>query len=387
MATFVVEELEELGDENLEVKPDTNLPNLIPLADTYLKNHFNVMLIGWHGTGKSESVFQLAKKHDLKIKYFSCSTLDPYTDLVGVPVPKVREEDGHEYLQMIRPKEIDEADFIFFDEFNRANPKTLNAIFEIIQFHSINGEPLPNLKCCWCAMNPPDQEYQVEEVDPALLDRFHTYVEMKPRPNIRWMESAGLPQPVAMALKTWWDEQDRKKRDFKSYISPRRLYMIGQVYMATKNAESLRSALPPGGVYDVEKLRRMLEVALGKADGKSDGGFGMEAADFVNLPVGKILGKKNAIEAYLRKHPEELETHKKLANTISNSSLGGESLIRQFSGIIDSMVPSVSEGMMGNIDDEKKKAMKRAYLDKVQVTPQWEDEVKNLKKLLSKIEV
>lgn len=386
MATksIVDEELQEkLGDENVEIDAADDLPNLIPLADTYLAENFNLMLIGWHGTGKSESVFQLAKKHNLKVKYFSCSTLDPYTDLVGVPVPKM-DENGHEYLQMVRPREIDEAEFIFFDEFNRANPKTLNAIFEIIQFHSINGEKLPNLKCCWCAMNPPDQEYQVEEVDPALLDRFHVYIEMKPRPNIRWMEANGLPTAVAMALKTWWDEQDRKKRDFKSYISPRRLYMIGQVYMATQNAESLRGTLPPGGVFDVDKLRRMLEVALGKSK-KKEGGFGMEAADFVNLPVGKILGKKQGIETYLRTHKDELETHTKLAETITNSQLGGESLIRQFSGIIDAMVPSVSEAMMTKIDDTRKQAMKRAYLDKKQVNPDWD--VKNLDKLLSKIEV
>ena len=113
------------------------MTQLIPNARNLLDNGFSVMLIGRHGTGKTTSVNQLASDAKLKVKYYSCSTLDPYTDLVGVPEP-VDDGVGGRRLNMVRPRDIDEADFVFFDEFNRADRQTLNAIFEIIQFHSIN---------------------------------------------------------------------------------------------------------------------------------------------------------------------------------------------------------------------------------------------------------
>jgi len=52
---------------------------------------------------------------------------------------------------------------LFFDELNRAHPKVLNAVFELVQFRSINGDKLPRLQCVIAAINPPGAGYHVQE--------------------------------------------------------------------------------------------------------------------------------------------------------------------------------------------------------------------------------
>src|SRR3990167_6921031 len=98
----------------------------------YAENNLNVLLVGVHGIGKSMIVKDLAEKLKLKFKYFSASTMDFFTDLGGLPAPN--KDRG--CLEFYRPKDVEEAEFIFFDEINRAHPRVLNAVLEIIQFKS-----------------------------------------------------------------------------------------------------------------------------------------------------------------------------------------------------------------------------------------------------------
>jgi hypothetical protein len=235
------------------------IPSLIPNEKSLVENGLNVMLIGPHGTGKTESVRALADRYGLKMVAFSCATLDPYTELVGVPMPRIDSE-GREYLKMVRPLAIDEADILFFDELNRARPETQNAVFEIINNGTINGEPLPKLKGCWSAINPPGGDYDVDELDPALMDRFDLFLEFKPRPSVAYMATR-MDKTVASALMGWWTDHNKSRRS--EYISPRRLVKIGKVFEATRDRKCVVNSLPPGGDYDHGKLWLLLQEAVG----------------------------------------------------------------------------------------------------------------------------
>lgn len=207
---------------------------LIPKLDDYARHNMNVLLIGGHGVGKTYEIQRVAKDQNLVMSYYSAPTLDVWVDIVGVPIPKIMETKGVDQAQaellFARSRKILDAEFIFFDEINRAPDRTLNAIFELLQFKSINGEKLVNLKMCWAAINPPGEGYSVNELDPALLDRFHAYLEVKPNPSAQFLVEQGYPQQVAETLVDWWRTL---RPEEKKAVSPRRLEYMAMSFVNT----------------------------------------------------------------------------------------------------------------------------------------------------------
>ncbi len=178
------------------------------------------MLIGTHGIGKTVMVEQIAKELSLNMCYYSASTLDPWADLVGIPKP-VEETESLKYY---RPQDLEDAEFLFFDELNRAHPRVLNAVLEIVQKKRINGKPLKNLRMVWAAINPAGEDYDVEELDPALMDRFHMQLTLKAEFNMDYMKTK-MSEETAMVLRAWWrEDMDDKQRKL---ITPRRLEYMG----------------------------------------------------------------------------------------------------------------------------------------------------------------
>jgi len=199
---------------------------------TCMSQQLNALLIGNHGVGKTQMLLEEAECQQLKLKYYSSATLDPWADLVGIPIPVDVTLNGsilNKQLHFIRPPDIEDAEILFFDELNRAHPKIMNAVLEAIQFHSINGNPLPCLKMVWAAINPPDDIYSVNEMDPVLVDRFHVHLLVQAEPSISYYtKKAGIPQPIAKALVTWW--QCDLDDNLRQMVSPRRLEYMGRNY-------------------------------------------------------------------------------------------------------------------------------------------------------------
>jgi len=218
----------------------------------------NVIAIGHHGVGKTQMIREETQRQNLSMKYYSSSTLDPWSDLVGIPIPvdaQTGKRDTGKQLDFIRPADIEDAEIVFFDELNRSHPKVMDAVLECIQFHTINGKPLPRLKMVWAAINPPDDIYEVNELDPVLADRFHVHLPVPADPSISYYtKKAGIPQGLAKALVTWWhrDLDD----NLRQMISPRRLEYMGQNY--SKGIE-LRYSLPYSIKAPLQSLIRRIE--------------------------------------------------------------------------------------------------------------------------------
>jgi hypothetical protein len=320
------------------------VPPLIPDAERWMDNNLNVMLIGLHGVGKTEEVLALAKKKGLKLKYYSCSTMDPFTDFVGVPFAR-QGENGEEYLKMVRPREVDDAEIIFFDEFNRADPKVHNALFELIQFRKINGETLPNLRMVWAAMNPPGQDYDVEELDPALIDRFDVFEDVKAAPSVPYMTSVGIDADVARALVQWHKGMNQNRRG-ADIITPRRLVKLGLLH--TQGLD-FKSGIP-NWVQNVDrqKLRKMLQniEARQAASGANDG----PRSDFTYTP--EWLKDNDVLVAeHLRDNPTDEETQIAVKHVLEPRQAG--KLVRDYGRILDAMIPSLLEAFLTDMSEAK----------------------------------
>lgn len=241
----------------------TNIPNL----RRYLNNGYNVLFSGEHGIGKTAIIKQVFEEAGLKWAYFSASTLDPWTDLIGVPKEIVNPLDPNtKVLGFIRPEmfENDVIEAIFFDELNRADTKVLNAIMELIQFRSINGHKLKNLKVIWAAINPDDDKgtYNVGYLDPAQMDRFQVRIDLKTDIDTDFFKKK-YPLIAGPCIQ-WWNEMPP---DIRKEVSPRRLDYIADALMKQCRLEDF--VTPKANVSklrtligDVVSLATRLEKAL-----------------------------------------------------------------------------------------------------------------------------
>ena len=224
-----------------------------------IQNHLNVLLQGRHGVGKTALVKQAFEKAGLRLLVFSGSTMDPWVDFVGVP-RIVSRPDGKSVLELVRRPELedDEIDAIFIDEFNRAPAKARNAAMELLQLKSVNGQPFQRLKMVWAAINPADEDYDTERLDPAQRDRFHMFIEVPPRPcPCYFTEKFGS---LGAAALEWWDLQSEEA---KALVTPRRLdFALGialgdgpvrDVLPAQANIKAFLKLLQEGPVFESMK--------------------------------------------------------------------------------------------------------------------------------------
>lgn len=236
----------------------------------YIKHGLNVMLIGAHGVGKTQILKQVTEELGYKMFDFNAALVDPYVDITGIP--QTIGNDDNMQLVMVRKKELDEADVIFFDEINRANTNTLNAIMNLVNEKKINNEVLPNLKCVVAASNPQDDEetgsaYSVGFLDPAQQDRFDVTMTLSTKVDRDYLRKALGNEHVADALADW-----QHKLNFTSggqkrapYVSPRRVEKLGHLYLKIPKLQTIKDVLG----FDAEnlptvKLHRNLQIAMSK---------------------------------------------------------------------------------------------------------------------------
>ena len=237
--------------------------------DFWIKNNLNVLLIGHAGVGKTHIVLEAFKRHGLRCQYYSCSTLDPYVDFIGVPREVDDPESNMKVLDLVRPKQWarDEIEVLFLDEYNRSKMAVRNAVMELIQFKSINGKKFNNLRMVWAAINPDETDenitYDVEPLDPAQKDRFQVHFEVPYQPDMEYMESKFGKTSAKLAIE-WWKSLDQAT---KYLVSPRRLeYAVsvhslggemGHILPKVANPSSLQKRL--GSISVVEKINMFMD--------------------------------------------------------------------------------------------------------------------------------
>lgn len=224
---------------------ETHIDNWIKIGQER-PDGLNVLLSGAHGTGKTTLILDGFKRHNMKFLYYSGSTLDPWTDVVGIPDVSVDGKTQLKFIDYVLPKAWLDNDIeaIFIDEYNRAPKKVKNALMELQQFKSINGRKFPKLKSIWAAINPPpaegeegddNLEYDVDTLDPAQLDRFHIIVNIPTKPSLKYFKSK-YGNHIGQVAVDWWLAQNAK---VKKILSPRRLDYACEIFKLGGNISEI----------------------------------------------------------------------------------------------------------------------------------------------------
>jgi hypothetical protein len=285
--------------------------------DFWIQNNYNVLFQGKHGVGKTARIVEAFNQHNLKWRYFSASTLDPWVDFVGVPKEVIDPSSGKAYLDLVRPKHFadDEVEAIFMDEYNRAPAKIRNATMELLQFKSINGKKFNNLRFIWAAINPEKElendsapEYDVDKIDPAQRDRFEIHVEVPYKPDIAYFKNK-YGEDIGKTCVNWWNDLNEKEKD---EVSPRRLDYAMSVYIKggdirdvlskKVNVSKLISELKNGN------FRELMEDIFKTKNHEKANTF-MKDENSYNNTIKYIVQNKHMVEFFFPYIPEEKQSN------------------------------------------------------------------------------
>lgn len=185
----------------------------------------NVMLIGKHGIGKSEILTAYFQQQGMKVVTLFLGQMSDPGDIIGLP-SKVEAKDS-------KGRVTTQTDFtppywfpidgqpivLFLDELNRARPEILQTVMDLTLNRKLAGKALPEGSRLIAAVND-GEEYQLTDLDPALVSRFNIY-EFRPTVEewLNWAVGAKLDSRVINFIQDnpmWLDgEGDGKKNEYR----------------------------------------------------------------------------------------------------------------------------------------------------------------------------
>jgi hypothetical protein len=169
------------------------MPNIKEMKNIFKRTPTDqaIMLEGIHGIGKSEIIKQIFLEDGYRVVTLFLGQMADAGDLIGLPdrteIEIKRKNPDNQQIETIIQKitefcppkwwpfDADDKVVIFLDEFNRGKPEVYQCIFDMVLNRKLQGFTLPEHTRIIAAQNPNDDMYDVQDLDPALLDRFNVY--------------------------------------------------------------------------------------------------------------------------------------------------------------------------------------------------------------------
>ena len=152
------------------------------------------MFISVSGIGKTAVMKQLARAHEMDCVIFSLAHCEP-SDITGPMWPSGDDSYTHLRNGRIPIEDEDDRAILFFDEPNRADMPTLNAVFPAWAERRLGGHKLGRNVVVAAAMNPPGGDYAVTSQfssDPAMRRRTcQIAVHFSFKEFTRWAQNPG----------------------------------------------------------------------------------------------------------------------------------------------------------------------------------------------------
>ena len=156
------------------------MPNISEMNAIYQSTPVDqpILLKAIHGVGKSETIKAYFEAQGCRVIPFFLGQMSDAGDILGLP-DRI-EKDGVKVTVFCPPiwwpTDKNEKVVLFLDELNRAKPELTQVIMDLVLNRKLAGRDLPENCRIVGAINPVDDGiYQVEDMEPALLDRFNCY--------------------------------------------------------------------------------------------------------------------------------------------------------------------------------------------------------------------
>lgn len=155
----------------------------------------NIMLVGKHGIGKSEILTKYYRTQGLKVVTLFLGQMSDPGDLIGLPY-KNEVTGKTEFMPPYWFPTDGEPIVLFLDELNRARPEILQTIMDLALNRQLAGRLLPDGSRIISAVNN-GEEYQLTDLDPALVSRFNIY-EFRPTVSewLLWASTHGVDERI-----------------------------------------------------------------------------------------------------------------------------------------------------------------------------------------------
>ncbi|MBR6699024.1 MAG: AAA family ATPase [Bacteroidaceae bacterium] len=155
----------------------------------------NIMLTGRHGIGKSQILTNYFESKGMRVVALFLGQMSDPGDLLGLPTKE--EATGKTAFMPPYWFPVDgQPVVLFLDELNRARPEILQTVMDLVLNRKLAGRLLPEGSRIISACNDGD-EYQLTDLDPALVSRFNIYTF---RPSVEewllWATRKGLDERV-----------------------------------------------------------------------------------------------------------------------------------------------------------------------------------------------
>lgn len=172
----------------------------------------NIMLVGRHGIGKSEILTEYFRSRGMRVVPLFLGQMSDPGDLIGLPS---KTGDKTSFLPPYWFPLDGQPIVLFLDELNRARPEVLQTIMDLALNRTLAGRQLPEGSRIISAVNSGD-EYQLTDLDPALVSRFNVYNFMPTAQDwLLWAERHKVDSRIIQFIQdepVWLDGNEGQKK-------------------------------------------------------------------------------------------------------------------------------------------------------------------------------
>ena len=188
---------------------------------------FNPCFVSAPGLGKSEIVQQWAEKNGYALVDIRTALLEA-PDLIGFP--EILTKDGRQRtvhaLPDFWPDNSNGKTVLFIDEINRGTTSVMNCFMQLLTDRKIKDYKLPEDTLIVAAINPENEQNDVNAMDSALKDRLEFFhIEYDKKTHVKFMEDTNYDPVIRLFVEsgTWQYCLPEEVSDTPGakYLSPR----------------------------------------------------------------------------------------------------------------------------------------------------------------------